>query len=97
MFNLLTFFQEADRAANLSSLAHQFDLQARRAIYEVMKDLTSTPIDTKTARTLGKDLSTLKQLHIASIHKHANSHTINELVQAFKRDLEEHVLRVIIK
>eukprot|EP00026_Physarum_polycephalum_P013030 Phypoly_transcript_13390.p1 GENE.Phypoly_transcript_13390~~Phypoly_transcript_13390.p1 ORF type:complete len:199 (+),score=23.96 Phypoly_transcript_13390:424-1020(+) len=89
--------KEADRIANLTSLAHQFDLQARKVVSEVMKEIAATPVNPQILRTLGKDLSALKQLHIAGIHKRTNEtnlQALDELLQAFKQDLQQHVREI---
>jgi hypothetical protein len=88
--------KEAGRAANLASLAHQFDLQARKAISALMEDIYSasaTRIDPKKVRVLGKDLSILKQRHVTDIHKlrvkHTDAQVLSELVAGFQHDMQE--------
>jgi len=88
--------KEANRAANLTNLAHQFDLQARKLISEAMKSAATT-MNPKTMQILGKDLSALKQLHIASIHKrtcHTDLNSLTEVMEAFQGDLHDHVRRI---
>lgn len=59
-----------------------------------MKSITSSPIEGKAMQKLGKDLSALKQHHIASIHKSKHHIGLHELVEEFRRDMQEHVRRI---
>lgn len=90
--------KDANRVINLANLAHQFDLQARKAVSSLMQGLSALdpPLDPKKVRALGKVLSVTKQQHVSNIHKLetkcANPQVLAALLQDFQRALQEQLL-----
>lgn len=84
------------RAINLTNMAHQFDLQARKLISLTMAEMKNHNLSI--LKALGKELSTLKQQHISAIHKPLSPSlpppTLDALVERFSQEVQECIHKI---